>query len=300
MATKFGDLFKQAKDLLSKNYPTEEGENFAVDMETKLKAEDVTVTTKVSRGADGKTYSASFAPEFKSGDLTFDGSFGTNKKNSVGGKFKRDGATVSVKANASGDAVDVVGSVDYVDEKFTVGASVTYPATGDKTTIGATGCLTAVYENVTVGLSGAADYDQSKSQLGDYNTSIGLSVDGLSNNQIGFWANKTIKKGTETVELAAIYHQKMNEKTSAAVGVKVNSNKQTSLSVGSETKLDSQSSLKARLIVAGTNYLSTGFVYSQTLNDYAKVTVGADLDTSAILAGTAGNNKFKVSINFLD
>jgi hypothetical protein len=296
MATKFKDLFKKFSDLVGKEFPTAEGDLFAVDVETKLSSEDVTVTTNMKRGADGK-FQGQLKPEIKVNDVTVTGTFSTKQTHQVDLKYKKDTAEVTVTGVSGSDNVDVRATFDYVDTKFSVGAGLSYPYAGKNAITGAAN-VTFVYENLTVGLSGAAEYDEEKT-LGPNEAGIGL-VYAENDYTLGFVATRKVNeaKNEENAKLGFSYYQKVDETTNAGVGFSVDTAKETKAVVAYEKTLDNLSSLKSRLQIQNTNQLNAGFVYAQKI-DNMKVTFGTDLSVSALLGGE-GNHKFNVKLNLLD
>jgi len=298
MATKYNDMFKKFSDLFTKNFPTADGDHFAVDVETKFKSEDITVTSKVSRGADGKSVSGSFEPEFKHDKLTVSGNFSTKQKHSATVKYAHEGATVGVTGNSERENVDVKGTFDYVDARFTIGGGITYPYAGKNPIVGV-GSATFVYENLTVGGSYSTEYDTHKG-LGDHECALALRHDGKDYN-LGFVADKKVVKSEETVTLKGSYYQKVNEKTDAGVGFSVDTDSNANIILASLTKLDALSSLKARTKVGNTKDLNIAFVYEQRVNNLVNVSLGTDLCVSSLISGSAGHkNKFQFKVTLLD
>jgi len=297
MAKKFADLFKNVHELFGKEFPQADGDHYGVDVETKFKSDNVTVTNKISKGACGNKVSGSLEPEYKDKDITISGSFSTENKHSATVKYNIEGATVGICGSSKGDDVDVRGSFDYVDDKFTVGFGVSHPYAGGNPIKGS-GSLTFAYENLTVGASYGAEYCH-ENGLGDNDTTLALLLNG-NGYSLGFSANKVSVKNEETALIKVMYTQIVNAQTTAGAGFRVDTKGDTGLILASHTVLDTQSSVRSRISVHNNKELNIGFVYQQRLNEFVNVSLGAVLDSTSLLAGTPGKHKFQLKVNLLD
>jgi len=257
----------------------------------------VTVVSKVSRGADGKTVTGSFEPEYKDKHSTVSATFSTEQNHTLNLTYNVDGATVGVTGESKGDSVDVIGSLDYVDERFALGLGISYPYAGHNP-ISLNSSLSLVYENLTVGGSYGTQYDVDKG-FGDNEMAVALLFKG-KDYSLAFSADKTLIKGDELALLKLGYSQVLNDKTTAGAGFYVDTDNDVKLTLASVTQLDSASSLRSRVTIKNTKQLNVGFVYQQKLNSLFDLSLGADLDTTSVLAGIAGKHQFQVKINLLD
>jgi hypothetical protein len=298
MAKKFKDIFKNAHELFGKDFPQADGDNFAIDVETKFKSNDkVTVTNKLSKSGSGNKVSGSLEPKYKDKDITISGSFSTENEHSATVKYNIEGATVGISGSSKGDDVDVRGTFDYVDDKFTVGFGVSHPYAGGNPIKGAAS-LTFAYENLIVGAAYGAEYCH-ENGLGDNDTSLALLLNG-NGYSLGFYANKVSVKKEETAKIKLGYTQTVNQQTTAGAGFSVDTKGDVGIVLASHYLLDNQSSLRSRIHVHNQKDLNIGFVYKQRLNDIVEVSLGADLDSTSLLAGTSGKHKFQLKLNLLD
>eukprot|EP01129_Flabellula_baltica_P013817 TRINITY_DN6499_c0_g1_i1.p1 TRINITY_DN6499_c0_g1~~TRINITY_DN6499_c0_g1_i1.p1 ORF type:complete len:289 (+),score=75.68 TRINITY_DN6499_c0_g1_i1:20-886(+) len=95
------------------------------------------------------------------------------------------------------------------------------------------------------------------------------------------------------------------EKGTAAVEWNFDSERNSTVSAGFKTTLDGLSELKSRITSINTTDIRFGFSYSQKLEDWCSIKVGADLNSKKLLSTAhlipkSADHKFSLELNLLD
>jgi len=150
-----------------------------------------------------------------------------------------------------------------------------------------------------VGAAYGVDYCPEKGLFSNSETDLALIFNG-NDYTLGFVANRIESEGADIASIKLAYSQKLNDKTNAGVGFKVLTNNNLSLTLASCTQLDNDSSLRSRVLIKNTKNLNVGLVYQQKLSNLVNVSLGVDVDTTAVLSGIKGNHEFQLKFNLLD
>jgi len=290
----FKDLGKRANDLLTKDFPSEKGEN---KLEWKGEADyNVTLQTSLVSKRDGTV--GTFTPKYKhkEWDTTFSAEITTDKDVKVEvvteDLLNFDGLKTTVTGNSKGKDRFAEFAIEYKHDMATVTGSVDYGKTS-----GSTIKSSAVIGSQGLALGASTEYliGRSESELKELKTVLAYG-----NDDFDITASGTMKqnqgKNPDKNELAASYFHKVN--SGWLVGAQTtfdtsNSDAKPSLVFATQYRVQPDTVVKAKMGTDG----KLGLSFSQKYNKFAQINISSTVDTNSLGGKNSSTFGFTLSLN---
>jgi len=288
----FADLGKRLNDLLTKEFPSEKGENKVSWRGSPNK--DTTLETTIVQRKDGSII-GTFLPKYihREWGTTFSADINTRKEVKVEA-VAEDLLTVDgLKTTATGysKGAEAYGEFgfEYKHELATVTASVDY-GRANGSTVKASGVIGA--QGIALGAK-AEYFFGGESELKDLTTVLSYASPEFD---IAAFGRIQSINDEDKNELGVSYFHRVNsdwQVGAEAVFETANTDAKPKLSFGTQYALNSDAILKAKFDTAG----KLGLSYQQKWNRNAKITIASTIDTNNLGGKNASNINFTLALN---
>jgi len=290
----FADLGKRVNDLLTKEFPSEKGEN-----KLSWKGQpnrDTTLETSIVQRKDGSIV-GTFAPKYNHRDwgTTFSAEINTRKEVKVEAAaddlLSVDGLKTTVTGYSKGAENYGEFAVEYKHEMATVTASVDYGKAN-----GSTVKASAVIGSQGVALGAKTEYFiGGESELKDLTTVLSY---GSPEFDLTAFGRIQSQNDEDKNELGASYFHKINQDWQVGAEAifdtaATDASAKPKLTFGTQYVLNPDSILKAKFDTAG----KLGLSLQQKWNRNAKVTIASTIDTNNLGGKGASTTSFTLALN---
>jgi hypothetical protein len=288
----FADLGKRLNDLLTKEFPSEKGENKVSWKGSPNR--DTTLETSIVQRKDG-TIVGTFAPKYNHREwgTTFSAEINTRKEVKVEASAEDllsvDGLKTTVTGYSKGAENYGEFGVEYKHEMATVTASVDYGKA-----IGSTVKASAVVGSQGVALGAKTEYFfGGESELKDLTTVLSY---GSSEFDITAFGRIQSQNDEDKNELGASYFHRVNsdwQVGAEAVFETANVDAKPKLTFGTQYIWNPETIVKAKFDTAG----KLGLSLQQKWNKNAKITIASTIDTNNLGGKNAATTSFTLALN---
>jgi len=288
----FADLGKRLNDLLTKEFPSEKGENKVSWKGSPNR--DTTLETSIVQRKDG-TIVGTFAPKYNHREwgTTFSAEINTRKEVKVEATAEDllsvDGLKTTVTGYSKGTENFGEFGVEYKHEMATVTASVDYGKA-----IGSTVKASAVVGSQGVALGAKTEYFfGGESELKDLTTVLSY---GAPEFDLTAFGRIQSQNDEDKNELGASYFHRVNadwQVGAEAVFETANTDAKPKLTFGTQYIWNPETIVKAKFDTAG----KLGLSLQQKWNKNAKITIASTIDTNNLGGKNAATTSFTLALN---
>jgi len=305
MAKHIEDIGKDAKDLLSQNFPSDGTVKFSTESKNPANftfKSNLSRSIKKDKTATREAVSATFEDklEIKDKNIEFNCKITSNKEYSGAVVIKDPvgvGSKVELGVNQNADGIHTSPSVIYKTDSLAIKSKVVYPLSGKKNEIKLFAEAGFHTSNIHAGIGSVVTLDGSKTVI----DLEGVSSYAIQNNQITARANHTLNENL--IGFGASYFHHYDHATKLAVDVSSDSTlEKVTLTAGGEYKVDTFSTVKGKVTYKQNKKdtdLRAALSLKQQIYPNLSATFGTDLNTRSFWGNETGEpHSFGVELKF--